>query len=103
MLVNETRVLPGIEAQFGTARSFGRFPFKPRPWPRPRLHGEEKREDHPMRSKLLLGTAALLAGIAVASAQNMPGGGGQEKAGGAQHSQGAQGGAAPSGGAVQHS
>jgi Protein of unknown function (DUF1236) len=31
----------------------------------------------PMRSKLLISTAALLAGIAVASAQNMPGGGGQ--------------------------
>jgi len=30
-----------------------------------------------MRSKLLISTAALLAGIAVASAQNMPGGGGQ--------------------------
>src|SRR5438132_14231700 len=28
----------------------------------------------PMRSKLLISTAALLAGIAVASAQNMPGG-----------------------------
>jgi hypothetical protein len=30
-----------------------------------------------MRSKLLLSTAALLAGVALASAQNMPGGGGQ--------------------------
>lgn len=31
-----------------------------------------------MRSKLLIGTAALLAGMAVASAQNMPQGGGQQ-------------------------
>src|SRR5215510_1968200 len=43
----------------------------------------------PMRSKLLIGTAALLAGIAVASAQNMPGGGqsggaAQDKSGQAQ-------------------
>lgn len=31
-----------------------------------------------MRSKLLIGTAALLASVALASAQNMPGGGGRE-------------------------
>src|SRR5262247_787335 len=34
------------------------------------------REEQPMRSKLLVSTAALVAGLAVASAQNMPGGGG---------------------------
>jgi hypothetical protein len=43
-----------------------------------------------MRSKLLIGTAALLAGVALASAQNMPGGGREAPA----QSQGAQGGAA---------
>ncbi|MET0633802.1 MAG: DUF1236 domain-containing protein [Xanthobacteraceae bacterium] len=36
-----------------------------------------------MRSKLLIGTAALLAGMAVASAQNMPQGGGQQGPAGA--------------------
>jgi hypothetical protein len=50
-----------------------------------------------MRSKLLLGTAVLLAGVGLAAAQNMPGGGGQsapaQQHQGAQ-SQGAQGGAA---------
>lgn len=49
-----------------------------------------------MRSKLLIGTAALLAGVALASAQNMPGGG--RESGGAQgpaaQGPGAQGGAA---------
>ena len=49
-----------------------------------------------MRSKLLISTAALLAGVALASAQNMPGGG--REPGGAQgpaaQSPGAQGGAA---------
>jgi Protein of unknown function (DUF1236) len=49
-----------------------------------------------MRSKFLISTAALLAGVALASAQNMPGGG--RESGGAQspaaQGQGAQGGAA---------
>jgi Protein of unknown function (DUF1236) len=49
-----------------------------------------------MRSKLLISTAALLAGVALASAQNMPGGG--RDSGGAQspaaQGQGSQGGAA---------
>jgi hypothetical protein len=40
-----------------------------------------------MRSKLLISTAALLAGVALASAQNMPGGGREQ---GPAHSQGAQ-------------
>jgi hypothetical protein len=47
----------------------------------------------PMRSKLLIGTAALLAGVALASAQNMPGGG-REAPAQSQGAQGAQGGAA---------
>jgi hypothetical protein len=47
----------------------------------------------PMRSKLLIGTAALLAGVALASAQNMPGGG-REAPAQNQGAQGAQGGAA---------
>ena len=45
-----------------------------------------------MRSKLLVSTAALLAGIAMASAQNTPGGG--RDAGPAAQSQGAPGGGA---------
>jgi hypothetical protein len=40
-------------------------------------------KDLPMRSKLLISTAALLAGIAMASAQNMPGGGASQSPGGA--------------------
>src|SRR2546422_10220939 len=56
-------------------------------------------EERSMRSKLLISTAALLAGGALASAQNMPGGGreqGPAHSQGAQ-SQGAQGGAAGGG------
>src|SRR2546422_2065684 len=44
-------------------------------------------EERSMRSKLLISTAALLAGVALASAQNMPGGGREQ---GPAHSQGAQ-------------
>ncbi len=51
-----------------------------------------------MRSKLLISTAALLAGVALASAQNMPGGG--RESGGAQ-SPGAQSQGAPAGAAAQ--
>jgi uncharacterized protein DUF1236 len=50
-----------------------------------------------MRSKLLISTAALLAGVALASAQNMPGG---RESGGAQ-SPAAQGQGAPGGAAAQ--
>jgi hypothetical protein len=53
---------------------------------------KEIREDHPMRSKLLVSTAALLAGMAMASAQNMQSGG--RDSGPAAQSQGAPGGAA---------
>jgi len=57
-----------------------------------RLHGGKQR-NHSMRSKLLLGTAALLAGIGLASAQNMPGG---AQPGGGQPGAGAQSQGAPS-------
>src|SRR6266508_4050016 len=50
------------------------------------------REDRPMRSKLLVSTAALLAGMAMASAQTTPSGG--RDSGPAAQSQGAPGGAA---------
>src|SRR5262245_55315236 len=51
----------------------------------------------PMMSKLLISTAALLAGIAVASAQNMPGGGGGQSGGAVQDKPGqAQPGSQPS-------
>src|SRR5262245_43922825 len=61
-----------------------------------RRAGNASERTGPMRSKLLISTAALLAGVALASAQNMPGGG--RESGGAQspaaQGQGAQGGAA---------
>src|SRR5262245_4160159 len=57
--------------------------------------GNKKRRTIPMKGKLLVSTAALLAGIALASAQEMPRGGGQSGGQpGAAQSQGAPGGGA---------
>src|SRR5262245_35335985 len=48
--------------------------------------GEQQQRTVPMRSKLLISAAALLAGVALASAQNMPGAG--QSGGGAAQGQG---------------
>src|SRR2546423_1071025 len=56
-----------------------------------REHEHRTKRNIRMRKKLLLSTAALLAGIAVASAQSMPGGGQQGSSAGQDRQQSTQG------------